>query len=743
MPKRNSPSLLQSRILILGGLVLLAAIVLLAKLYYVQVVHGPQYADALKNQTTVGVIIPPARGSILDRNGMPLAENRASYDIDIYLRELVGHYARAHKGVLPKIDITIGRGVNKRTRREIDVARIVNETAVDIFKTLNIKPSYTDQDIRDHYNQKPNYPFTLVHNLDAKTLAQFCEKNFQIPGIEQTVRPVRYYPYGALAPHLIGYLGHPQEQTADDYQPEYVGKEGIEKSFDAYLQGTPGSKVLRKNNLGFVFDEEEVIEPKAGKYVYLTIDARIQWIVEQALRKVGRGAAVVVDVSTGDILAMVSVPNFDPNAFVPAISQAQFNSFLRDATKPLFNRSLSSYAAGSVYKPYVALAALEKKVITPSTIIYSPGAIWLANRWWKDWSPTGQGSINLRRAMAMSCNTYFYQLGERMGAEPIVSMGERLGFGQLALSTEDQPILYGERAGVLPGPAWMETRMARRKEEWRRQVEEAQKKGEPRPRPPILERWSLGHTLNTSIGQGFVEVTPLQMAIAINAIVNGGTVYYPRLVIGVGADKLDEEGHPMDGSIEIVKEFPVRVRSHLEMNPQLIAAVRDSLRAVVEEGTGRQAAIASEKVAGKTGTAQFVTTLHGQRVKDLRAWFTGFAPYDNPRYALAVIVEGGTSGGSTAAPIASEIFEAIFKMEHALEGGTSLQMTYLQPAVGHFAGVREVAAQDPGSLVGQPPDQVEPEDEPDQEARPRRSSFWEMLGFGRRSDRARKPRNRR
>lgn len=657
-------------------LVMVAMGLLIHRLFVVQIYESNMYKESLRNQTTVSIILPPARGCVMDRNGVALAENRANYDIDVYLRELVGHYSRSHHGHLPRTNVWVGIGKNRRMQSQIDVAKIIDESGADLFKTLHVKPAFTDQEIQRHYHETPNVPFPIVRNMNFTTLSQFEEKNIKVPGIQETARPVRYYPFGALASHVLGYLGDVEEMTDEDYQPEFVGKGGVEKSFDTYLQGIPGGKILRKNNLGFVLDEEAVVQPRSGKFVYLTIDARIQYIVEKVMRRVGRGAALVLDPSNGDVLAMVSVPSFDPNDFVPKIENRKWRGFMRDPTKPLYNRAISSYAAGSIYKPIVALAALENKAIgfTTRTVINSPGAVWLANRWWKDWSPNGQGAISLRKGMAMSCNTFFYQLGAKTGIDSIVDMGKRFGLGEKLLNTDELEVLHGESTGVLPGPDWMKGKMDERIRRWKEALKTA---GDKKLRRPATESWTLGHTINTSIGQGYVEVTPLQMAVLMCAIANGGHVYYPRLVVGIAEMK--------DGNLRALRDFPTRLRRELNVSDETLAAVRDALLAVVEEGTGRRAGVEGWKVAGKTGTAQFVTTLNGQKVKDLRAWFNGFAPYDSPRYVITVIVEGGAGGGSTAGPLVSEILAQIKEMEK----NKGVDMVYLSPAVGHFAGVKE------------------------------------------------------
>lgn len=668
------------RLLSLG--VVAAVSLLIFTLHKIQVKQGEMYSASLRNQTTVPVVLSPARGSIVDCNGVGLAENKASIDIDVYLRELVGYYSRSKKGKLPKTKVP-GQSATMP-----DVALILHESIGDVFGQLALDKNYTDKELLNHYYQTPNVPFQLVHDLDFKQLSKFSEHSVNIPGIQESARPVRTYNFGALAPHILGYVGKVEEVSDSDFVPESIGKEGIEKTFDSYLQGKPGYKMLRKNNVGYILGSDAIQQPTVGGTVYLSIDSRIQNIAEQTMRRVGRGAAVVMDPNTGDILAMVSVPSFDPNSFVPSLDPKEWRRLISDNTKPLTNRALSSYAAGSTFKTLVALSALSnpKANFTPKTIIYSPSAVFLANRWWPDWpnNVLGEGNINLRTALEWSTNTFFYQLGIRTGIESMVNMGSKIGFGEKLLVDEDNvPLIPGEASGQMPGPKWMEAKEDRQIEFWKNK-----KKKDPTFKIPRTwrERWSEGHTANTSIGQGFVEVTPLQMATMISAVANGGDVLYPRIIRAITR---------MEGTeTKLLKEFPVRKRSELGIKPEYLKGVQEGLRAVVETGTGKKSSSGDSgfQVSGKTGTAQFKAIIQGTVMKDNRTWFTSYAPYDKPRYVVVVMVEGGVSGGSTCAPLAGEIFRGI----NAMEKGAPVEMVYLNPAIGHYGGVTEVE----GALSG-------------------------------------------
>ncbi|MFQ3670361.1 MAG: penicillin-binding protein 2 [Verrucomicrobiia bacterium] len=676
----DPPPTSHGRILLMAVIVFLATGLLIWRLFQVQIAEGETHAERLRNQTTVRTILSPARGAILDRNGIALAENRASIDIDINFRELVGNFSR-NVGRTPKTEIVRVRRGEEIREKKIDVVRIVHESTAPMVTTLGFALP-DDRTLRRAFDQRPNVPFSIAKNIDFETLSRFAEHNFNIPGISEHPRPIRHYNYGALAAHVLGYIGQVEVRTDDAFTPESVGKTGIEFSFDSFLQGQPGFRILRRNKDGHLLRVEAEVPPSIGHTLYLTLDARIQMIAEQAMRKVGRGAAVITDPRNGDILALVSVPSFDPNVFVPSVPPATWRELTNDPTKPLLNRALSGYAAGSTFKTIVALAALDNPKInfTPATRINAPAGIQFGNHFFRDWSGSSRGPITLHTALEWSSNTFFYYLGARVtGIESIVETSHLLGFAQRQL-TYDPPraFLYGESPGVIPGPHTMEANNRAKIARW----EEARAADPNFKRPrPWLERWTDGHSANVSVGQGDVLVTPLQMTTMIAAIANGGTVFFPRLVAAITRPT-------PGGGIEVVTEFPERLHARLPTSPADLDAVRKALRAVVVSGTGKSANVKDFDVAGKTGTAQFTGFILGRPRKDLRCWFNGYAPADNPRYAITVMVEGGTSGGATAGPIVREIFENISRMER----GEPIDMPYLTPAIGNFAGATEPTA---------------------------------------------------
>ncbi|MDR2462281.1 MAG: penicillin-binding protein 2 [Verrucomicrobiales bacterium] len=660
----------RARIRLLTLTVLLAAGILIWNLYHVQVVSGDEYASKRMSQSTTSVLLPPARGIIVDRNGVGLAENKASIDIDLYLNVLVSSYLRERKVKRP---LTMAPG--SKTRKMTDVAKIVDEAARKEVQSLGFDMNgISRRDILRHYDQKPNLPLRIARDLDFVALSRVAEHSVSVPGLEETARPVRVYNYGAFAAHILGSVGKVEEVPQDaTYVPDVIGKDGIEKSMDAWMQGVPGAKVLRKNSVGYILGVDAIKEPRSGGTVYLSLDARIQMIVEQEMRGVGRGACVVMAPANGDILAMVSVPSFDPNTY-----GADLGKLVNDETHPLFNRAINSYPPGSEFKVVTALAALRNRAIhfTPNTVINSYDSWHHAGRQWNDWSNNpGQGAITLKTALQWSTNTFFYQLGVKTGIKSIQTAAAAAGMGErLLVDADGNRIISGESAGVIPGPELLKRRNEARTSAW-----EARRKKNPQSREsrPLPEVWNDGNTINTSIGQGDVEVTPLQLAVLMSAIANGGTVWYPRLVTHVADVPDDANG---DG-----QQFPPRMKGALGLTPAQLQAIREGLRAVVAAGTAQRAAVRDFPVAGKTGTAQFNALRDGVAVKDNKTWFSGYAPYQQPRYVVTVLVENGYSGGASSAPIAARIFKRLA----ALEKGAAVELAYLPPALGNFLPVRD------------------------------------------------------
>ena len=624
------------RLWFLTSLMVLCFAVLGWRLWQVQIVQGKAYTAQLLSNRPVRVRLPPLRGEIRDRNGILLAGNRSRYDIEFDLPEMVRGYRARSGGSVPTITYTGRVREMARTLREPDIVRIVEEAVVPRLRKLGLPADYDREDMARHFRVNGQVPFTFLEGADFPTAAKFCEHDLGLPGVRVAMKPVRHYPYGAMAAHILGYVGDPQEIASEPdagdfhfYDPNVEGKADMELAMDGELRGVPGVRLLQRNVKGVIDKELEVKPPHQGSTVWLTLDARIQFIAEQALRAVGRAGAVVVDPNNGEILAMVSVPSFDPNTFVPSIPAAQWESLTKDTTDPLVNRAVSAFPPGSTFKLVTALAGLRNGLAGAS--FDCSGGVTYGDHYFQCWRAEGHGRLTLSEAMKVSCNAFFYQYGNAAGINSIGTVGTMLGLGQPAGIG-----LTGEQAGILPGPEWLKYHYP-------------------------LERWSSAYTANVSIGQGYDLVSPLQLAMAYATVANGGTSYYPRL-LGKIADS-EEMAVANEKQPRILAARPV-MRANLRRAPIAPAdmeLLRASLWRVVNEdgGTARRARLGGGIVAGKTGTAQ--ASLHGRQ--DTIAWFVCFAPYEKPKYAVCVMVQGGAHGGSVAAPIAAKILEETLAME--------------------------------------------------------------------------------
>jgi penicillin-binding protein 2 len=625
------------RIVLLIFVAMSGMAVLAWRLWQVQVVDGAKYTARLAARSDVRVRIPPARGEIRDRHGILLAGNRAQRDIEFYLPEVVRAFRESHPGPVPTVRYPARIHGMLKMLSEPDIVAIVNASIVPHLRELGLPTAFDPYDLARHFRVDAEVPFLFLEDADFATIAKFSEHAFGLPGVRIAANPIREYPYGALAAHLLGYVGEPDDIAKlpdvgkfDFYDPNVEGKAQVELLMDAALRGTPGVRVMQRNVKGVIDRELRVEPPKPGDNVLLTIDARIQFITEQALRAVGRAGAVVVDPRNGDILAMASVPSFNPNAFIPSISGEDWKKLTEDETDPLVNRAICAYPPGSTFKAVTALAGLRKGLVKKS--FSCTGGVTYGDHYFQCWKSSGHGSLTLSDAIKVSCNSFFYQYGNAAGIETMDTVGALLGLGQPPGSG-----LSGEQPGVMPGPEWL------------------------RENYP-LERWTSAYTANVSIGQGYDLVSPLQLCMAYAAVANGGVTYYPRLIKCV-ADN-GEEAPQVRGDLR-----------NGRIKPEDFQLLRDGFWKVVNEdgGTARRARLPGGIVAGKTGTAQ--AQRGGQ--EDTIAWFVCFAPFDAPRYAVCVMVQGGAHGGSVAAPIAAKILEDTFAMERGEQAPTLVR---LEPA---------------------------------------------------------------
>src|SRR6478672_10445716 len=670
--RRLTPRL---RIQFVGFLMLVGMGALGLRLWWIQVAHGAEWTAQIRGSSQATVRIPSVRGEIKDRNGLTLVQNRASYEVDFYLPEMVKGY-RERFGQPPVNEYRTTINGMPKDLKEPDIIRIVNHGIVPRLNDLDLASDYNAGRLQKHYRNDTEVPFSYVKDIDFPTLAKFSEHDVGLPGVELALKPVRSYVYGALASHLLGYVGMPDDVDKEDakklpfYQGDFEGKSNSEKMMDEYLRGKPGVRYLRRNAKGTIDGILHEDPPEQGANVFLTIDARIQAIAEEALRAVSRAGAVVVDPNNGNVLAMVTVPSFDPNTFIPSIKAKDWQALQKDEGDPLVNRAISALPPGSTFKLITALAGLRGGKNLIAAKYNCSGGVSYGDHYFKCWISSkggGHGTLGLADALKVSCDSYFYQYANTAGIQNVDAIGKMMGIGEpsgLQLS--------GEQTGNMPGPEWM-------------QIHHPQ------------ERWSSAQTANVSIGQGYTLVSPLQLAMAYAAVANGGTCFYPRLIDKVlnqdGSPVLDEHGKP------VVSQTP-RMRSDLrrECTPEQIERVRKGLWKVVNEdgGTGGRARLKDVVVAGKTGTAQATDRGHEENV----AWFACFAPFDHPKYVVAVMVQGASGhGGEVAGPIATRILERALGQD---QGKFDMKVAWLAPA--HHPNplqlIKSVAYHDAGGNLG-------------------------------------------
>src|SRR5438876_7271225 len=632
--RRLSPRL---RIQFLGLLMLLGMTALGLRLWWIQVAHGAEWTAQIRGSSQATVRIPSVRGEIKDRNGLTLVPNRASYEVDLYLPEMVKGY-RERFGPPPLAEHrAIISGMPKDVK-EADIIRVVNDGIVPRLNDLDLARDYNSKDLERHYRNDTEVPYSYIKDIDFSTMAKFSEHDVGLPGVDIAIKPVRSYVYGALAAHLLGYVGAPDDTNKEEarkftfYQGDVDGKSNIEKAMDDYLRGKPGVRHLRRNAKGTIDGVLREDPPQQGANVFLTIDARIQAITDEALRAVSRAGAVVVDPNNGNILAMASVPSFDPNTFIPSIKAKDWKALQKDEGDPLVNRTISCLPPGSTFKLITSLAGLRATKNLANARYSCGGGVSYGDHFFSCWVAKKHythGTLGLADAIKVSCDSFFYQYGNAASIQSIDAVGKMLGIGE-----ESGLQLTGEQTGNMPGPEWM-------------QIHHPQ------------ERWSQAQTANVSIGQGYTLVSPLQLAMAYATIANGGVCYYPRLVDRV----LKQDGSPVldeHGNVAVPETPRVRLDLRREVTPDQIELVRKGLWRVVNEdgGTGGRARLKNVQVAGKTGTAQATDRGREENV----AWFVCFAPFDNPKYIVAVMVQGASGHGGE---VACTIVTGIIALQHA------------------------------------------------------------------------------
>jgi penicillin-binding protein 2 len=557
-----------------------------------------------RDARTITLKIPAPRGQIVDREGETLAQNEVAYQVALQFEQFE--------------DVDRDYVVNwARTR----LARIEGKV-----KGYSAK---TDGELYEHYRHRrwlPLYVSGQLKSEETKKIEPMLGSESK-PGIGLVLQPVyrRFYPNDSLAAHIIGYSGSVGKLPTgpinynEPLWEESEGRAGLEKIFDRELTGVSGMKRLLFDEKGNKLLEEQVKRPRPGGTVVTTLNLKWQKLAESVLKKgCERGAFVVIDVVTGEVLVMASRPSFDLNRFIPGIGEEDFRALQEEPGTPLFGRAFqSSYPPASAYKPVVALAALNAGVVTERSTVYSPASIRIGNHTFRNWSKTPEGDIDVRRALARSCNTWFYQVGIDTGPDVFLSLSRRLGMGE-----KSGLPLIGETAGLVPSDEWMMKNERRR----------------------ILN----GDTANMSIGQGSLLASPLQVAQMMAGIGNGGAL-----------PKLSLVSQVQDTRGKVVRAAVPERKNWLGVVPVSVEIVRDGMHDVVSRGTGTSGNLSFTTLAGKTGTAQWGPPSLNQRL----AWFAGFLPHDNPRYAFAVLYEGKpgqtVSGGRRAAPMVRNFFEPL------------------------------------------------------------------------------------
>lgn len=605
--------LFSRRVLMLAGgkSVLMAA--LIGRMYYLQVIESDRY-KTLADENRINLrLLAPRRGRIVDRFGVPIADNQQNYRVLL---------------------------ISENTR---DIEYTLNV----LGRIIEISPAERRRTVRDIKRNRSFVPVTIRENLDWEDVSRIEVNAPDLPGILIDVGQSRSYAYGADTAHVLGYVAavSPKELTGDPLLelPGFrIGKAGVEKIHDTALRGASGSSQVEVNAFGRVIRELSRREGQSGAEVALTLDLGLQQMISRRLE--GESASVVVlDVRTGDVLAMVSTPGYDPNAFNRGLKTEEWKSLISNPMAPLINKSIAGrYSPGSTFKMAVLLAALEKGVIGPDNKVFCRGYTELGDSKFHCWKKHGHGAVDAKSAITQSCDVYFYEIAKRTGIDRIAAMANRLGLG--VKSGVDLP---GEQSGLIPTKKWK--------------------------RGALDAPWHQGETLHAGIGQGYVLTTPLQLAVMTAHLANGGVKITPRLTKLVG--KQSENINP--GEVEEIKSLGIPI-AHLKI-------VREAMSEVVNNpltGTAKRSRIEEPgmEMAGKTGTVQVRRISKSEREvgviknKDLpwkerdHALFVGFAPVADPRYAVSVVVEHGGGGSSVAAPIAKDILLEAQRRNSATDG---------------------------------------------------------------------------
>ncbi|MDH4873244.1 penicillin-binding protein 2 [Pseudomonas sp. BN515] len=590
--------LVRRRVIVGAAAVLMLTCVLITRLYYLQVIQYDYHSTLSENNRVHVQPIPPTRGLIFDRNGVIIADNRPSFSLSV-TRERAGDWEQT-------LDVIV------------EVLQLTPDDRALFEKRMK-------------QGRRPFEPVPILFELTEEQIARIAVNQFRLPGVEVVAQLVRHYPQGAHFAHSVGYVGRINEKELKQLDPvnysgtHHIGKTGIERFYEDQLHGEVGYEEVETNARGRVLRVLKRTDPKPGKDLVLTLDVRLQEAAEQALAG-RRGAIVAIEPSSGDVLAMVSQPSFDPNPFVTGISFKAYAELRDSIDRPLYNRVLRGlYPPGSTIKPMVAVSGLDSGVVTPASRVFDPGFYQLPNydHKYRNWNRSGDGWVNMETAIMRSNDTYFYDLAHKMGIDRLHDYMSRFGFGQrVALD------MFEESSGLMPSREWKRAR--------------------------YRQAWFPGETLILGIGQGYMQATPLQLAQAVALMANRGKWIRPHLA------KTIEGQPPLD---------PNPMPDIVLRDPKYWDAGRNGMEQVVHgaRGTAHKVGASSVyRIAGKSGTAQVVAIKQGEKYDRSKvqerhrdhALFVAFAPAEDPKIAVAVMVENGESGSGVAAPVVKQVMDA-------------------------------------------------------------------------------------
>lgn len=675
------------RLYLLTALVLAGFGVLLNRLHEFQIERRNEFLNLVPGNRTVTVREPGIRGEITDRNGVTLARNLRKYEVTFNLEEIRDAYLSQHDED-PEIRRLTKRDGLDRVKSEKDIVSIVNEWTIARLRKIGLARNYNATALRTHYLTHGGLiPFSYRADLTYDEFARFAEHNLELPGVYLNMRPQRQYPYGALASHVIGYLkqwekGEIPEADARRFN-HYVGDEkgiaGIEASMDPLLRGPEGRKTIVKNEKGRTICMSDYTKPGTGAKVTLTIDARAQYHLENVLRHAGRAAGVIMNPETGEVLAMASVPDYDPNSFIPSIAADRWKAYTGNhRLSPLTNRAISPFAPGSTMKIPTAISGALQGMANRSFscdgfVMYGnhPVGCWIWNM-----HKGSHGPQSLPEAIQHSCNPYFNKLANTIGWRALIDGCQMVGIGNrtgIELPAENPGILPGSRAWRAANPGAAMT--------------------------PAL-------TAFVSIGQGDTLATPLQLCAMAACVANGGKYYQPRII----RKAVSEEGNVL------VQDKPKQSVDLIEagIKPEDFERIRKGMWMAVNQpgGTAGKVKMPGIQIAAKTGTAQTVD--NGE--KSHNSWVISFAPYEHPKYALCVLVQNGGSGGAVCGPLVNLIYQGLFGQEEGIKlplkpqtefaGNTDRIEAIVLPPETLAAYIPMVGPPAPADLAGETGDEV-------------------------------------